>query len=360
MLKQIQRITDVSTWAASADLAGIPLPRDGVITEVTIRANITATLTAAAYDDWFRRVIQNIRIEGDGGRAYLGMGGDQMSRMLSLWAETLTGAPTLHSNGAGIALAAPDVASTSFRSVFKFHPGSNPHDPFDMTAVIPARALSTLQVKLTTTADTVVDAAGLITAGTFNYEVHTVLGVPVASFMMTPVGSTLSYPHTANFSDFVYEIDIPGGAWLRSILMLVQDHTGTVSRRKDDEVAGIRIRRSKVGDYILAQNIFEAKHAMAARYGLRGIAGDVGPLGAIATTRPSPETLLSMVPAGWLLIDMRQFAATPEERMWGLDMRNTQTGDYKLGLTIENYTGGDDTIIYWDQLRAVEPNMVGR
>ena len=60
MRKTIKRLTAYSTWGASSDLTPIDLPRDGLITEITIRANLTATLTAAAYDDWFRRVIQNI------------------------------------------------------------------------------------------------------------------------------------------------------------------------------------------------------------------------------------------------------------------------------------------------------------
>jgi len=154
-----KRLSATRTWAASTDLDPLDLPREGLVTEVTVRANITATLTAAAYDDWFRRVIQNIRILGDGGRAYLGMGGTQMSTLLSLWMETVMGCPTLHSNGAGIALASPDVGSTAFISVFKFHPGSNPRDPFDSSVVIPAKALSTLQLLLSTTAAAVTDAA---------------------------------------------------------------------------------------------------------------------------------------------------------------------------------------------------------
>jgi len=356
MEKVIKRLSASSAWAASSDLTPVDLPRDGLITEVTIRANITATLTAAAYDDWFRRVIQNIKVEGDGGRAYLGMSGDQMSRILSLWGQVLNLGPTIHSNGAGIALAAPDVGSTAFVVVFKFHPGSNPRDPFDLTAAIPARALSMLQAKLTTTANSVVDAAGLITAGTYRYEVCTVLGLPVPRGLMTPVGSTLAYAHTANYSDYSYDIDIPAGAYLRSIIMLVQDETATVSRRKDDEVTGVKIKKPKSGDYVLEQSIYELKQTMCARFGFDGTCGDVGPLGAIATTRPAPCADLAMVPAGFVVIDLRPFG----HPLYGLDLRGYQTGDFKLGLTIENYAAGDDTIIYWDSLLPVDEGMVGR
>ena len=356
MQKLIKRVTAFSTWAASIDLTPVDIAREGLITEFTIRANITATLTAAAYDDWFRRVIQNIKLEGDGGRAFLGMSGTQSSTLLSLWGEVLHGMPTLHSNGAGIALAAPDVGSTSFRSVFKFHPGSNPKDPFDLTAAIPAKALSTLQAKLTTTAAAVTDAAGAISAGTFNFEIAEVLGIPVPAGLMVPLGSTLGYTHTANYSDFSYEIDVPAGAWLRSIILLSRDDTATVPRRKSDEVAGVRLRKPKTGEIVFEQNIYELMQTMASRFGLRGVAGDVGPLGAIATTRPAPASLQSMVPAGFAVIDLRSFF----HPLYGLDLRAYQTGDYKLGLTIENYTAGDSTTIYWDQLLPVEPQYVGK
>ncbi len=361
MRKNITRaLTASSTWVASTDMTPIDLPKDGLITEVTIRANITATLTATAVDDFWRRFLQNIKIQGDGGHAYLGMSGNQMSRMLSLWNEITGLGPTLHSNGAGVALAGIDVGSTAFTCVLKFHPGSNPRDPFDMSAVIPARALATLQALLTTTAAAVTDAAGPITAATFNYEVCQVLGLPVAAGLMTPVGSSLNYAHTANYSDYSYDIDIPAGAWLRSIIIQMNDETATVSRRKDDQVTGIKIKTPKAGDFVLAQSIYELKQTMMAEFACRGIAGDVGPIGAIATIRPGPTACLNLVPAGFVIIDLRKYATGPMGKRYGLDLRGYQTGDFKLGLTIENYTGGDDTQIYWDQLLPVAAEYVGR
>jgi hypothetical protein len=352
MKKKIKRLTTSSTWAASSDLTPVDLPREGLVTEVKIRANLTATLTAAAYDDYFRRVIQNIKLQGDGGRNFLGMSGTQLSTMLSLWQEVVMNAPTIHSNGAGIALAAPDVGSTSFNCVFTFHPGSNPRDPFDLTAVIPAKDLSTFQAILTTTAAAVTDAAGPITAGTFNYEINEVLlepgdalAAPGAS-VMTPMGSTLTYTHTANYSDFSYEIDVPAGAFLRSILWRSLDDTATVPRRKSDEVTGIRLWLPKTGEIVFEQNIRELAQTMMQRFGCHGIAGDVGPIGAIATIRPAPESLLDMVPAGFAVIDLRPFA----HPSYGIDLRGLQTGDMKLGLTIENYAAGDASTFYWDQL----------
>ena len=351
-----RRLTATSTWAASSDMTPIDLPRDGLITEITIRANITATLTATAVDDFWRRVFQNLKVQGDGGYTYLGMSGDQMSRLLSLWNEIIGLGPTLHSNGGGIPLAAVDVGSATFKSVFKFHPGSNPKDPFDTSVMIPARALSSLQVLLTTAAAALTDPNGTISAGTFNYEICQILEAPVPRGMMTPLGSTLAYPHSANYSDFSHDIDIPAGAFLRSIVMLINDDTATVNMRKDDEVTGVKIKKPKSGDFVLEQNIYELKQSMMSRFGCRGIAGDVGPIGAIATIRPGPTALLDIVPAGFVIIDLRPYG----DPVYGLDLRGYQTGDYKLGLTIENYAAGDDTTIYWDQVIPVADMYVGK
>ncbi len=352
-------LTDTGTWVASSDLSGVDLPRDGVITEVTIRAAMTATLTATALDDFWRRVIQGVRIQGDGGNSYLGMSGApsaQLGVLLGLWQEIVMGVPSIHSNGGGIALAAVDVGSTVFVAEFKWHPGSNPTDPFDQSVVIPARALSNLQLLLSTPAAAVTDGSGNITGGIYSYEVSKVIGAPITPQTMVPDGATLGYAHTANYSDYSYDIDIPAGAYLRSIVIMINDDTATTPRRKDDEVTGIQIKIPKTGGYVLKQSIYEAKAAMMSRFRCAGVAGDVGPIGAIATTRPAPTALLNIIPAGFVIIDLRPYG----HPLYGLDLRGYQTGDFKLGLTIENYASGDDTTIYWDRVLNVAPQHIGK
>ncbi len=354
-----KKLTETSTWTASTELTPVDLPREGLITEITIRAAMTATLTATALDDFWRRVIQALKIQGDGGNSYLGMSGApsaQLGVMLGLWNEVVLGCPTIHSNGAGIALAAVDVGSTVFVSEFKYHPGSNPTDPFDQSVVIPARALATLQAILTAPAAAVVDGSGNITAGTYSYEICEVLGAPINAGTMVPDGSTLGYAHTANYSDYSYDIDIPAGAWLRSIVLMINDDTATTPRRKDDEVTGIKIKIPKSGSFILEQSIYEAKMAMMTRHRARGIAGDVGPIGAIATIRPAPTAALDIIPAGFVVIDLRPYG----HPLYGLNLTNYQTGDFKLGLTIENYAAGDDTTIYWDRILPVSRQYYGK
>jgi hypothetical protein len=361
MRKQIKRLTAGNTFgvlAAPTEMAPIDLPREGLITEVRLKFAATQTMTATGVDDCYRRsVFNSLKIEGDSGRAFLGLNGIQTSTLFSLWQEFLGGSPQVHSNGAGIALAVPDVGSAAFIEVMRFHPGSNPRDPFDMTAVIPARALAQLQLKLTTAASDSPDANGLITAGTYRYEVCQVLDQPVHPGMMSPVGSTLTLVHTADYSDYSYKIDVPAGAFLRGIIIMTRDDTGEpAKRRKSDELTAVRLETPKNGTYVFESLMPQLVHNMAGRFGFAGLSQETGPAGVIANLSPRPNETCSILPAGFVYIDLRAFA----NPLYGLDLRGYQTGDFKLACTIANFAATDVTTIYWDQLLPVEQSMVGK
>jgi len=348
MEKITKRIVTRSTWAASADLTPVNLPREGLITEVGIRAQITtAALTATAVQDGMRRVIQNLKIQGDGGHTYLGLSGEQTARLLNFLNECEHGCAMQDK-------AMPEVGDTTLGHFsWVFHPGSNPKDPFDLSAVIPARALSTLQILLTTTADGVIDAAAAIASGYYDYWINEVLEVPVPQGIKTPVGSTFIWPNDADYSDYSKDIDVPGGAWLRRIIVLCQDDTATVPVRKDDQVTAVKLKLPRTASAQIEAKIQDLKLMTAKRYGLSGFSM-LGALGAV-TTRPGWE-VDKVLPEGLFILDLRDYF----HPLWGADLTNYQTGDVKLGLTVENRAAGDDTLIYWDQLKPVEEQYVGK
>jgi hypothetical protein len=353
MFKNSKRIITTGTWAASSDLTPVDIPREGLITELIVRAVITATLTATALSDATRRVIQNLKLVGDGGRTYLGLSGEQAARLLSFMNLCDYGHEFASPGGV---LTTIDVGSTTFEQSFVAHFGSNPKDPFDLTAAIPARALSTLQALLTTTADTVVDAAGLITAGTYRYQINQVLDVPVPAGLMCPLGSTMVWAHDANYSDYSKKIDVPAGAWLRRIVMLVQDGTAITPLRKNDEVTAVKLELPKAANKEVLSFLWQSLLAETAKiYGYPGSSQSEAAVGAIATTRPGYYTT-PFIPHGLAIIDLRKYF----HPLYGMDLTPYQTGDVKLGLTVENYAAGDDTLIYWDQLQPVESQYVGK
>lgn len=144
MEKITKRIITTSTWTAGADLTPVALPREGLITEVKIRFKPTLTGAGVSGEDLFFGGAQNLKVEGDGGHTYLGLSGEEMSRLLSYLNIYEFGAPMINLQGTVAAV------FTTPSCTWVFHPGSNPKDPFDMSAVIPARALSTLQAHLST------------------------------------------------------------------------------------------------------------------------------------------------------------------------------------------------------------------
>ena len=328
----IKTLTNTMTWAASSDITAIDLPREGLITQIDFNFAITmsAGLTAVQPDGLFR-ICQNLKVEGEGGRSYLGLSGEQTSRLLAY----------LNMYDYGMSAITLQDGTTEYITL-RFHPGNNPKDPFDTSIVIPAQDLSTLQAKWTTTANTVVDDTTTISSGTGYITVYEVLDEPTPAGVMTPLSSTYTWAHDANYSDYSKEIDVQTGAYLRRMLMLVQDETATRPIRKDDEVVAVAVKLPKVGTRLIEMR-WEALKAHAARS--NHVTG--------SNFQEADEVTGHMsIPDGVAVIDFRQFATNPMAAMYGLDLRNAQAGDVKLGLTVENYTSGDDTLIFYDMVKV--------
>lgn len=353
-LKITEELTETSSWAAGATRPGVNLSREGLISELTIRANITATLTATAVQDCTTRGLSGVEVKGDKGKAYVDLKGtNNLGRLLALLNRCDTGVSGLHAEA--------DVNAASFNQSYVMHFGSFPKDPFDLSAAIPARALSTLQIKVVCPAAAETDPAGLITAGTYTFGVNHVIEKSVPANLMVPAWEVLEWPHDADHSNYGKKIDIPVGGWLRRIVMLVQDETATVPVRKDDEITAVNISLEKTKQTILSGSWEGLKYQMARQYELAGAFAEKA-LGAIATTRPGFNGAM-LLPAGFLIIDFRKYF----NRTYGLNLMSNpltgytyQSGDVKMGLTVENYAAGDDTIILYDILQPVDPSYINR
>jgi hypothetical protein len=350
MQKIRERLTSTGTWSASVTLSGIDLPRTGLITELRLRAYMTATLTATAVADATRRALDGITVSGDN-LTFWGLTGNIALGVL--WALL-----NLADRGVSGLGANTDVAATTFNQSFVFHPGSYPHLPFDTSVVIPAKKLSSLQAKIVTPAAAVTDAAGNITAGTYYLEADTVKNLPPKQLFM-PAGYAFAWNQDANYASFGKEIDVPGGSYLRRIIILSLDDTATVPARADDEIGGVKVFLPKKSTTIMESNWEDLKYATALRYGIRGdLEGQA--LGAVATTRPGYNGAANL-PAGFAIIDFRDFVDPVENPLgtaFGLNLIGNQNGDVKLGLTITNRAAGDATIIYYDMVQPVPANLL--
>lgn len=329
--------TGTGTWAASSDIQ-LTLPNDGAITRIVLYYALTGTgILAADTNTEFPQFkpIQNLKVEGSKG-TYLGLSGEQMGRVMGLLNMYDFPGKTFYRR----------MATNTIYGALVLHFGSRPRDaygrdnPFDLTAFIPAEDESPNGLKLTittTAASDICDTAVDISAGTFYADVYKVQGLPNMSGMR-PMGSSEFYNHVANKSDLSDLHDVPTGCYLRRIVLLSQDATATSSGGPllaGDEIA-------KVGLLLPKENRRLIESDWGPLVSMGGIHRFPAMTAAGAVTKP-----IDGANEGFAVLDLREYGH-PD---YGLDLRNYQTGDVKLGLTIQNYASGDDTIIFYDTVQ---------
>lgn len=356
MFKVTEKLTETGTWVASTSLAGVDLPRTGWITEIGIEADITATLTATAVIDCTRRSVDQLTVEGDN-KTFFGLSG-------KINLGTLLALINLADYGVTGLDAETDVGDTAFKQSYLWHPGSRPADPFDLTCAIPAKILSSLQLKMITPAAAVTDASGNITAGsTYRYRVNVVKDLPreVAKNIYVPVGYTEVVTHSANVASYGKEIDVPTGSFLRRLIIMTQDDTATTPYRKNDQTTGIKIWLPKESRSVIEDTWESLRYQTCRKYHIIGDVEDVA-LGATLTSRTGFDGSMHM-PAGFVIIDFRDYVdvgRNPIGALFGLNLMGYQKGDVKLGLTIENYASGDATVLFWDLVQPMGNDLISR
>jgi len=333
-----KKVIDTATWAASSDQQ-IDLPNEGAITRIDLQTYFTVTGCLAAntnipYGIW--RPIQNLKIQGGGGKSYFDMSYEQMGRMLHfLNRRDFPG--TIFNSG---------MATNTIFANYCIHFGSRPRDmfgrdnPFDLTAFVPAQKEVNLKLTWTTTqAADIADTAIDISAGTMKATVYEVLGLPSMSGMV-PVSSTQGFGTGGTaVSGLAKQFDVPTGAFLRRIAILTQDATAIGNSAGpilvDDIVDEVALLFPK-----------ESRRLIEIDYDTLLTSGGVPDVAAMtaagAVTKPS-----DFVVPGFTVVDLRPYANSD----YGLDLRNYQTGDVKLAFTIPSGSDGDDIIIWYDTVQ---------
>jgi hypothetical protein len=341
-----RQITAQGTWAASTALNDIALDRDLLITNIRLLANmVTNALAATAYADAPKRVLQTLSIVGDG-KNFLSLTGGtmQLGVLLALLNQYDTQAANL-----GVPV---PFGATAIQQLFQFHPGRNPRDKFDMSAYIPARALSNLVARIGCPAAAVTDpGAGTIASGTYTFEIDGIQGVPISPGAFYPAPYVQAYPHTALMPNFSALFDVPTGGFVRRAVILAVDNTAVSPARSDAQITGVQLSLPKDSKNILTTALLQLKYDNAMKY---GVVGDVEPtaLGAVNVGAAYQGNM--NVPNGFAIVDMRDYF----DPVLGLNMVNAQQGDAKLGLTVGVATG--QTLIYWDIWYPMAPEWIGK
>ena len=329
----VKKLTDTLTYSAGNDVQ-IDLPNEGIITQVDWELYLTldagAASTMSVLGLW--RAIQNMKIEGGGGKSYFSMTGTQMGMLMH------------HLN----VLDYPgkcwrDIVATSQYIAGRIHFGSRLHDvygrenPFDLTAGIPAQDETNLKFTWTCAAsDNTVDATRTISSGTMRVQVSEVLGQPTAGLMI-PISSSESYDPGATKSDLSGQRDIPTGSYVRRIAIMAIDATAGTSSGPlllDTLVteAGILLPKEN-------RRLIEVR---AKQLELQNPLWDGMQVANTPNTQSPHNTT-----GGMYVVDLRQF----DHPDYGLDARRMNTGDLKLGLTIGTYASSSKAIMWYDQVQ---------
>ncbi len=334
-------------WATGATLGDIQLDKDFLVTQIRLQAAMTATLTATAVADAPKRALQGLSIIGDSKNFFAllsGVAASQAGVLLAFLNQFDAQGAALDAN--------TDVGDTAFSQMYCLHPGHNPKNPFDMSVIIPAKALSNFVARIVCPLAAVPDAAGNFTAGVYSIELDGVSGIPVPRNSFYPSGWLNTYPHTAALANYGHNENVPTGGYVRRMFIVCHDNTPTAAVRTDAQTTGFRLTLSKDSVEVKTHSIQGLKYQNALRY---GVVGDAQPLalGALATTRPGYNGAMHQ-PLGVVCLDFRDYF----DPMLGLNMTKANEGDVKVGMTIGVATGQD--LIFWDIVYPMEPAWVGK
>lgn len=336
-----QRQTPTWTWAASSTVSQ-DIVASGAITRIVLEVSLTSSGSnaAAIQEDGMWRAIQALTLKGNGGVNYFSMGDEQIGRMLHL----------LNMRDGLIAGVGHGAIATTNSFIYVLHFGSRPVDehgrdnPFDLSAFIPAMDDNGLKLDWLTTANSVVDDTNTISSGTMYATIYQVLGTKAeirremmrqgVRQAMVPSSSYMSYAHSANFSDVSKEFDVPCGAYLRRIAVMVQDDTATRPLRADDEVTHLALKLP-VGNQRVFYDGFPAMVYQQGKCQATLVDDNATTGGALA------------VGPGFAVMDLRE-QGNPD---YGLNLQGYTVGAVKLGATIANYASGDDSFYWFDQVR---------
>ena len=357
MLKR--SVTQTKTWTwGSATSVEQDILKDGYITHIDFSLEITpsATLAGAVQPDGPFRLINNFSIRG-GSQMYFQLPAEQggrlwhyMNRLMYRW---------LGHGGGVIAGGGPNL--TMQPVLFSFHPGSRPIDPytglpnyFDLSAFIPGIEESSLTGKWETTANDVMDDTVTLTSAVLKATVYMVQGDPEEIIqemlaqgvpmdpdtrlvaLMTPSPDASVKATTATKSDYNEEFDIVTGGYLRGIGILAQDATATRPLRAADIVTEIAIKMPGIGTRLIEMDCEPLWCSQPPGSYLIANDGAVGGMISVAE--------------GVFYLPLANRGIGPISKIYGLDMSQARTGDWKLGLTIYTYASGDDVLIFYDRL----------
>lgn len=309
MIQNTYTIDDSHTYS-SGNTTSIDIPESGYITELLCLGAITVVggTSVSAAQDALARLVDAMQITAAGGKNYYDITDGRQGYYYEY----------LRRQGQQQIDSLPSAGDTSTaRIAILIHPGLNPYQPFDRSAVIPAAELSNLKHKVTWGAASTLGTGFTITAASSTLTV-TVNEIVLEKGerredifpdgILVPMYEAREVSITATASNLGKTDEVPVGNLLNSVLVMVLDSSGD---RDDTNVSDVGIKYPKQVRTPWQTKWYELKAKTRSYYNL-------------------PSDL-----AGTTLIPL-QFVS---QRPIGLDLSAAMAGDVKMGFTIGTASG---------------------
>lgn len=337
-------LADTITWAASSDKQ-VDLPTEGLITRIDLEAYITGSgaMAAAMATFGLYRAIQNLRIQGGGGKDYFNMSGVQMGVLLHYL--NLLDFP---------AVPQKELVATTQSIGWTIHFGSKPRDqwgrdnPHDLSAAIPADEESNLKLTWGTTASNALDDTVTLSSATMYVTVHQVLApkdvmAALKAGIKVPISSSESYDPGATKSNLSGKRQIPTGGYVRRIAIAAQNDTAVGSNGPlfvGDQLTNVGVKLERDNSWII--DGIRTKQLQLKNPAFHGM-----------EVVDTPNTKSPWAPAGFYCLDLRNYG----DRDFGIDARRFGANDLTLGMTIGSYATGEVEQIWYDTLIDYAPRQ---
>lgn len=321
---QVDPLPATAAYSASS-LVSVDLPRDGLITHIEGLLELTydvITSPAVFRQDAVWKALNSIRIEGTGGRMYAYVNDARLLHYLNL----------IDYKGAILPEDLPTAVATGVvrRIPFVIHPGLNPLDPYDTSAMIPAERLSSLVARVQWPANSVLGTNATITTATLvRLHAYRIQGFSGSFFL--PKHTQEDFTITQTYTDLGKTFDLPIGSWLRRTLVMVLDNAAAPDDlRNDTRVTEVGLILPRDG---AKRPLKYTWHMLKSLTKFR--LGEFVALPDTGTTYAAVSIVPQSGVTGIALLDWTQLTGNP----MGLDLTNAQKGDVQIGLTIGTANG---------------------
>lgn len=311
----------------------IPINLGGYITQIDVTVELTVdkgTSPATGLDsDAALRAINALEVTASNWKSWISYVDGRQGFWLSY----------LKSQGNAICEGLTETASDTDTVTIQFmiHPGSNAGNTKDVSRVIPLRNMSNVQLNVTWAAADAIASGYTITDGELSIRVHRMILEPGereseafagTDYLLVPRYIPQTYGISQALSNYSFVQNLPTGAYLRDLFMLVTD---TNDKRSNTDVTQFIVEDNKGELYIKEDSFVSFVRSMRQNLYL-------------------PET-----PTGVGIVMFKDVTG----KEYGLDMTAASLGDYKLAMTTEA-TGGKVLALYeGTDMVDIDPAEVG-